>query len=387
MPNRLAASVATPDAASPPPVPSPDEIRQHFGRSAQCILGVLIDMVDLDEVMAFIAETASQRRHAILATPNVNDLIRAPRSEAWRRALLTSSLSTVDGMPLVWIARILGLPMRERLAGSDLFDALRAGRAGPLSLVFYGGPPGIAAAARHAINADRGALTALGSVDPGFGSVEDLGDARYIDEVNALDADMLILGLGAKGKPWIDAHAGKVHRGVVTHLGAVLNFAAGTVRRAPKILGRLGLEWAWRIVEEPTLWRRYGSDGLRLLWILATRLLPLWLEGLIGRGRAAGRQGRVTDPMVCGGTAVIAVAGPLDAGALGRLRRLFAEAAEQRRDIALDLAEATTLDTAAAGLLLLAYGMQLRLQRRLTIVGDNRAIRRRLTWHGCADLF
>ena len=262
-----------------------------------------------------------------------------------------------------------------------------AGRLGRSRVVFYGGPPGIAAAARREINAESGALTALGDVDPGFGTVDDLGDSKFIAEVNDLDADMLILGLGAKGKPWIDAHAHKVRRGVVTHLGAVLNFAAGSVRRAPLILRDLGLEWAWRILEEPVLWRRYGSDGMRLLWILATRLLPLWLDGLGGRVRGAGRQGRVAYPSLQGGTAVIAVAGPLDAGVLGQLRSLFADAAEQRRHIALDLTEATTLDTAAAGLLLLAYGMQLRMQRTIAIVGENRAIRRRLTWHGCGDLF
>ena len=120
---------------------------------------------------------------------------------------------------------------------------------------------------------------------------------------------------------------------------------------------------------------------------MATRLLPLWLDGLSSHVRAAGAEGRVSHPTFRGGTATIAVAGPLDAGALGQLRAFFAEAAEQRRNIALDLTEATTLDTAAAGLLLLAYGMQLRMQRTITIVGENRAIRRRLTWHGCCDLF
>ncbi len=385
--DHLVAEVATPDEAHRAVRASPEEIWQHYNRPAHCVLGVLLDAVTGEEVMAFIAETARERRHAILATPNVNDLIRAPYSEPWRRALLTSSLSTVDGMPLVLISRILGIPIRKRLAGADLFDALRGGQAGPLKIVFYGGPPGIAAAARREINAEYGALNALGGVDPGFGTVDDLGDSKFIEEVNELDADMLILGLGAKGKPWIDAHAHKIRRGVVTHLGAVLNFAAGSVRRAPTVLRDLGLEWVWRILEEPVLWRRYGSDGLSLLGILATRLLPLWLDGLGGRARAVGRQGRVAYPSIEGGTARIAVAGPLDSGVLGQLRSLFADAAEQRRNIALDLTEATALDTAAAGLLLLAYGMQLRMQRTIAIVGENRAIRRRLRWHGCSDLF
>ncbi len=387
MPNDLAAEAATPDMLHRAALPSADDIRQHYRRSAHCVLGVLLDAVNVETVMAFIAETAREGRHAILATPNVNDLVRAPHSLAWRRALLTSSLSTVDGMPLVLISRILGLPIRERLAGADLFDALRVGQAGPLRIVFYGGPPGIAAAARREINAEDGALTAIGDVDPGFGTVADLGALEYIDEVNHLDADVLILGLGAKGKPWIDAHAHKIRRGVVTHLGAVLNFAAGSVRRAPKIVRDLGLEWAWRIVEEPVLWRRYGSDGLRLLWLLATRLLPLWLDGLKGSAAPNNPQGRVTTPSTRSGTAAIAVAGPLDAEVVAKLRDLFAEAAVHRQDIALDLSDATTLDTAAAGLLLLAYGMQLRLERTITIVGENSLIRRRLTWHGCRDLF
>ena len=99
-----------------------------------------------------------------------------------------------------------------------------------------------------------------------------------IDAINASDADFLAVALGAKkGQAWLQQNHARLRIPVRVHLGATINFQAGTLKRAPTLIQRLGLEWLWRIKEEPQLWRRYWNDGLALLGLLITRVFPLLL--------------------------------------------------------------------------------------------------------------
>jgi Glycosyl transferase WecG/TagA/CpsF family len=85
---------------------------------------------------------------------------------------------------------------------------------------------------------------------------------QMIDKVNASEADFLAVSLGAKkGQLWLHRNHQRLAIPVRAHLGAAINFQAGTVKRAPPRLRAWGLEWLWRIKEEPQLWRRYGHDG------------------------------------------------------------------------------------------------------------------------------
>jgi N-acetylglucosaminyldiphosphoundecaprenol N-acetyl-beta-D-mannosaminyltransferase len=119
-------------------------------------------------------------------------------------------------------------------------------------------------------------LSCVGTLDPGFGSVDEMSRDQMIDKVNASEADFLAVSLGAKkGQLWLHRNHQRLAIPVRAHLGAAINFQAGTVKRAPPRLRAWGLEWLWRIKEEPQLWRRYGHDGWVLLRLLFTRILPL----------------------------------------------------------------------------------------------------------------
>ena len=99
---------------------------------------------------------------------------------------------------------------------------------------------------------------------------------HIIDKVNASEADFLAVSLGArKGQLWLHRNHQRLTIPIRAHLGAVINFQAGTVKRAPTWLRAWGLEWLWRIKEEPHLWRRYAHDGWVLLRLIFTRVLPL----------------------------------------------------------------------------------------------------------------
>jgi len=118
-------------------------------------------------------------------------------------------------------------------------------------------------------------LTCVGALNPGIGSVEEMSTAEIINTINSSNADFIVVSLGAKkGQAWILENLSKLNTPVVSHLGAVVNFVEGGVVRAPKLMQKAGLEWLWRIKEEPLLWKRYFFDGTQLIQILLSKVVP-----------------------------------------------------------------------------------------------------------------
>ena len=243
-----------------------------FDREVYCVLGLPVDAVDMDGAVAAVRRAAASGRRCMVSTPNLNFLAGALSDPAFRDSVLESDLCLADGMPLVWVARALGLPIRSRVAGSDLFAALAKHPGPPLRVYFFGGPDGAAQAACERVNANAHGLRCVGFDSPGFVSIEAMSDAPRIARINGSGAQFVVAALGArKGQAWLRHNRAQLRAPVLCHLGAVVNFAAGRVRRAPAWLQRLGLEWLWRIGQEPALWRRYAGDGLALLRLMATR--------------------------------------------------------------------------------------------------------------------
>ena len=117
-----------------------------------------------------------------------------------------------------------------------------------------------------------------------------MSNKAVIDKINASQADFLAASLGArKGQLWLHRNLCNLTVPVRAHLGAVMNFQAGTVKRAPTWLRTCGLEWLWRIKEEPRLWRRYVYDGSVLIRLLLTRVVPLATLGRWQKLRSAWR--------------------------------------------------------------------------------------------------
>lgn len=350
-----------------------------FQRQVHCVLGLPFDALDNEQAEQALLDRAQARRRCFFSTPNLNFLIASLSDTAFRDSVLRSDLSFADGMPIIWIARLLGVPIRHRVAGSTLFERLRAQRAVPLRVFFFGGPDGVARRAGDVLNADRGPMVCVGAHAPGFGTLADMSRPELIAEINAARADLLVVALGAKrGQAWIEHNLPALKVPLVSHLGAVVNFVAGTVSRAPSRLGGLGLEWLWRIKEEPTLWRRYWSDGLALLRLFATRVLP----SALGRGHGGGAP--VLNATDDGQRHHLALSGSWRAADLAPLRQALSAATAAPRHISLDLSGVGTLDSAALGLLLLLYGHQSRTGAGLSVGTVAAPLRRRLRLQ-CAD--
>ena len=246
-----------------------------FSRDLCFLLGLPFDVIDLDAAVARIRAAVASRTRLFISTPNTNFVVAARRDQAFRDSVFHSDMSLMDGKPLVWAARMLGIPVPERVSGADVFEALRRPGSAPISVYLFGGQTGVAARAAANINATQSPLRCVGFDEAGFGSVEDMSNDATIDRINASGADFLVLSLGAaKGQAWIEHNLPRLQVPVVSHLGAVVGFVAGSLKRAPPWMRRSGLEWLWRVKEEPHLWKRYFSDGLVFLRLLAFDVVP-----------------------------------------------------------------------------------------------------------------
>ena len=357
-----------------------------FERQVHVLLGLPFDAVTQAEAVARLRKSMRDRAPCLWVTPNVNFVAAARHDPAFREAILKAQLSTVDGMPLVWLARWKGVPLPERVSGSDVFDKLCEPEAGvPQQTVFlYGGDDGVASIAHEGLNARQAWVRSVGWLSPGRGSVAELSRPEDMRQIREAKADFLLVSLGAvKGHLWIDRNWADTDTPVVSHLGAVINFLAGSVRRAPGWMQRLGLEWCWRIYQENSLWRRYYNDGKELFSILRKGLflyfssVRKWSRMLETHPPQVKVWGDVDKP-------VWGLSGVFTADGLTPLRSLCGSLNHRPVDLTLDMSELCWLDSAAMGLVLLLHAHQKQAGKQLAIKGG--AAQRVFAAHGCEYL-
>jgi N-acetylglucosaminyldiphosphoundecaprenol N-acetyl-beta-D-mannosaminyltransferase len=357
----------------------------NYQRRVHCLAGFAIDVESIGHVAARVRKAAADGQRLHLATPNLN-IIRLARQElALRDALLASDVCVADGMPVVWLARLQGIPLRRRVAGADVFEALCAApreRSGELKVHFFGGEAAHRERLRSALDLAPG-VDFAGATSPGFGDVAALGAERLVERVNASGADMVLVAVSArKGLLWIARNERNLRPCVVANLGAAIDFTAGTARRAPVWMQRGGLEWAWRMRERPTLLLRYAADAMTLMR-LAPRCAAI---GLLQRLRSAGAGEawlRIEHP---GDRNILHLGGRWIAADLQPLRVALDALAGARKDLVVDFANCTGIDAAALGLLLVARGHQTRSGRRLAARGAGLRLSMLLRLHGCGYL-
>jgi N-acetylglucosaminyldiphosphoundecaprenol N-acetyl-beta-D-mannosaminyltransferase len=195
-----------------------------------------------------------------------------------------------DGAPLVWASRWKGRPLPERVAGSDLIVDLcgRAARNG-YRIFLLGGAEGVAVEAAESLSRRFADIRIVGTECPPFRKLSAEEHAALLDRIRAARPDLLFVAFGQpKGESWIAEHLQELEVPVCVQVGASLDFIAGRVRRAPRRLQRLGLEWAYRMWLEPSrLAPRYARNARFLLSMVARDLIQGIADHLPGgRSRA-----------------------------------------------------------------------------------------------------
>ena len=260
----------------------------EFDRPIYMLMGLPVDAVTTAQATELVRNAALNGNKCFLSTPNLNFAITAGRDSAFRDSVIDSDLVLADGMPLIWTAKLLGIPVPERVAGSSVAANLQHDRPAnrQIRVYFFGGQPGVAEQACRKLADQQGGLIGVGYHNPGFGSVEEMSSESILADINAAKPDLVLVSLGAKkGQAWIQANRHKIYAPVISHLGAVVNFIAGTVARAPNWMQRTGLEWVWRMLEEHALIKRYWQDGLAFLMELRLHILPLRRAIKVWHGR------------------------------------------------------------------------------------------------------
>jgi N-acetylglucosaminyldiphosphoundecaprenol N-acetyl-beta-D-mannosaminyltransferase len=365
--------------------------QDDLSREAYSMLGLPIDIVDLKTALNRIEAAARSVSPFLLSTPNVNFLVLSQRDRDFWESLLLSDLCPPDGMFIVWIARLIGIPIKSRAAGSDIFESLKAG-SDPyrkLKLFLIGGAEGVAEAASNAINTTPRGISCVGWIDPGYGTAEELSRGEFIDQINASGADVLVAALGAqKGQAWLRQNHDRIRVPIRAHLGAVINFEAGKIRRAPTILQNTGTEWLWRIKEEPYLWKRYFYDGKALVRLLLVRGLPLAIEfqriRLLRRRNGQDLSIKQSETSVF---VMLRVSGDAVAAYVNEATHCFRAAMAIRKPIEIDFSDTRVIDARFLGLLLMLKKCLKTKGLNLKIVGASSSVLRALRLHGLLELY
>ena len=212
----------------------------------------------------------------VVVTPNVDHLVKLHRTAdpAVTAAYRAADLTLADGTPVVAASRWFGSPVPERVPGSDLVPALLASATAehPLTVFLLGAGPGVAEVAANHVARDWPHAEVVGTHCPPLGfERDDAENARILALLDAARPDVLVVGLGfPKQEKWVHAHRDRLACGTALCVGATIDFLAGNVARAPRWLGRVGLEWVFRLGLEPRrLAGRYANDLIhfpRVLW-------------------------------------------------------------------------------------------------------------------------
>ncbi len=232
-----------------------------------------VDVVTADEAVDAVVELARRPGVDVVVTPNLDHLALLRSQRAMQLTYRRAALVLADGMPLVLVARLLRLPLRQRVAGSDLALPLLAAcaKAG-VGVFFFGATDAVNEAARNRLTASIPELRVVGQASPRYvPGRPDRAMAESLDAIRASGARLVLVGFGApKQETLLHEYADRLPDACYLCCGATLDFLAGRISRAPRWMSRTGLEWLYRLAKEPgRLWKRYLVRDLSALPILA----------------------------------------------------------------------------------------------------------------------
>jgi len=237
------------------------------------ILGTKISIVNMRSVLKELENEikAKQSQAQMVCVPNVHSVIIATKDQEFRKILNSAPMAVPDGMPLVWVSRFLGKRIPERVSGPDILYAFSkiAAKKG-YSFFFMGAAAGTADKMAKELKREHPFLKVVGTYSPPYGKFSREENRRIIEMVNKAKPDVLWVAMTApKQEKWIWMNKMALKIPVAVGVGAAFDFLSGNVRRAPVWIQKAGLEWLWRLIQEPKrLWKRYLVDDMKFFWLV-----------------------------------------------------------------------------------------------------------------------
>lgn len=252
-------------------------------RSSYELLGVKVDALSIPELNLLIEESIYKNKKWIIANHNLHSLYLFHKDPKMQAFYAKAEYTHIDGMPLIWIGKLLGFPMKreQRVTYADWIWPLMAEAANQGWRVFYlGSKPGVAEKGVSTLRQKFPGLQiacAHGYFDISRDSQENLAT---LTAINAYKPHILMVGMGMpRQEHWIAKNLEYIHTNAILTSGACIDYVAGAVPTPPRWMGKLGLEWLYRLLSEPKrLWRRYllepwfvGTLFLREIWSLQSQ--------------------------------------------------------------------------------------------------------------------
>jgi N-acetylglucosaminyldiphosphoundecaprenol N-acetyl-beta-D-mannosaminyltransferase len=249
--NRPATSLPQRPAATAAPDPM----------ATEAVLGVPLALTDYERTLDWIDAAVAARERAYVCVAATHTVMAAHDDPELRAAVLGSSFTVPDGQPLVWALRMLGHELPDRVYGPTLMDAAcaRAARTGQRFYLYGGRNPGALAQLARTLRLRHPGLQIVGGHVPPFRPLTETEEQAVVADIERCRADVVWVGIGVpKQEKWMARMRPRLSTPVLVGVGAAFDFHAGLIPQAPDWMQRLGLEWVFRLAQEPRrLWRRY----------------------------------------------------------------------------------------------------------------------------------
>ena len=231
-----------------------------------------IDNLTMQETLKVIEELIQKNKNAYVVTPNVDHIVQLDTDKELQAVYENASLILTDGKPLMWIAKWYGTPIKEKISGSDLFPLLcKMSAEKGYKMFFLGAAEGVAAKAAENFSERYKGLQVVGTYSPPYGFEKNQIEMDKIKEMVKKSApDILIVGLGCpKQEKFMYYNCQNFGVPISFGLGASLDFEAGNVKRAPKWMANHGLEWLFRITQDPKrMAKRYLLNDMKIFALM-----------------------------------------------------------------------------------------------------------------------
>jgi N-acetylglucosaminyldiphosphoundecaprenol N-acetyl-beta-D-mannosaminyltransferase len=240
------------------------------------ILGVGVSAVDPSMALAAVDEWISRGEPHYICVTGVHGIMESYRKEAVREIHNAAGLVVPDGTPLVWLSRLKGFHHVRRVYGPDLMLALcKRSIDREYRHFLYGGASGVCEQLAERLQTQFPGLKIVGSYSPPFRTLEREEDQEIVNEINEARPDIVWVGISTpKQEFWMAQHVGRLRAPVLIGVGAAFDFHAGLKRQAPRWMMRAGLEWMFRLIQEPRrLGPRYLSNNPLFVGLVIRQLL------------------------------------------------------------------------------------------------------------------
>jgi N-acetylglucosaminyldiphosphoundecaprenol N-acetyl-beta-D-mannosaminyltransferase len=240
------------------------------------ILNTPVDATSYESATQQVLTWAKARRSCYVCVANVHMIMEAHDSSSFAQVIKQAAMVTPDGMPLVWALKLLGLPAASRVYGPTLMlHICEAAAQQDVSIALYGGTSESLDRFTTFIQNRFPGITIACKIAPPFRPLTEQEKAAYTSELAQSGAQILLVGIGCpKQEFWMASQANKIPA-VMLGVGAAFDFHSGRVKQAPAWMQQVGLEWLFRLSQEPRrLWKRYVYHNPRFVFYF----LKQWLE-------------------------------------------------------------------------------------------------------------